>query len=355
MSELFAQIIDSSIRGKYLSKDKWNNLEIDRYNQYLTLENSYVNKMDYYYNSSYDTLVCKKISDEEFIIPNGNYIIWDLWLEIEILDNNIDYAELTKFIIIKLFLNNSKTTEVGLGVNLIFASLLEKQVYINDQSNIMIPIIIFDILNGKPFPMNAISLTQIKICFYNYEPNFEYMRYKSLTCRSNKYNAPINLSTMWFVTIFNETIFKLGDCINLTNFTKLLLFSFFRNNGIVHPSIESMELILNSIEPGIKFESMLGEIMEFEIYDNTYYMISLTPDVKNKDDVEKMIKKSGTNYEDNLLYNHNYGINLSRVDHIKINFNMDIEQDDLFCRCISVNLNLLCFSYGLCRLRYYHS
>lgn len=264
--------------------------------------------------------------------------IWDLYL-------NIEYTDLSENMVEYLLDHDFELSimmrcpglhgdprfgiiTIPLKINLFFANLANKKIYIED-GMIKIPIIIDYFMGGK-FPIHR--------CDKEY-----YDRSKADFTFYSNYGAHIpdaNISLTYKLTKdkrieqgISETLSTLNTCpirryightkkldLLLRGIVKFIIFEFsaYQNEQLVEPVyVNKVKLYLNGQKP-IVYKNSLGEIIYFSIYGKNIYGIPLSPQFKTLGLTKHFLQNKSRSKK-----MFDYGINMDRIDNAQIQFDID--------------------------------
>jgi hypothetical protein len=228
------------------------------------------------------------------IIKNG--YIDNIYLII----NNIDYNEELIYDILDIYIvligmGNSDLIYMPLNINLLFSSLFNKEIEIYE-NYIKIPIIGLN-FNGK-FSLNTTYSIMFEYEFINnYETKLEYDYFESEDNHINSFQYMLQADKYAkdcvFKHIYNSILLNQSNNIAKVYFSgivKFLLVEFiddYDSPEIIDGSLNKIELHYDN-NKNITWNMNDGEIIVYNMYGRTYYMVSLTPEIKTMEDIKTM-------------------------------------------------------------------
>lgn len=253
-------------------------------------------------------------------------MIWDIWIEIEILDHNYSISDLLHMIDFVIGLNGEEI-HIPIVVNCFMAQLMNRKIVETD-TGIMIPIELPTILRMKKIPIHRSNTYIGMYLFCSYSVGEQILYFKS--CESKPALFPENCLSLtdkghisWCKRfhIFegyqlhpsakNKNISFIGFAHFLIFDTNYLLQSIEKEEAM----LEEIHLSLNGMSP-IVYKSMFDEIITFTIYGKKFYAISLCPEFKNLNNIK-------CNLQNNKFLREITGINFNRIHQTEINLIFD--------------------------------
>lgn len=359
-SELIANIATSAINSYftrnensdvYIKKSEWDDYDIKYENDNPS-------------NYSTDIYDDYEIYNSDIIYPLGSNLIYNIEydnilisdLKIKIKLNNLEFSaeNINKLLDINLCFRAglSVINNLSMELNLLLAHILGKHQKEYDDF-LEIPIIFLDLERnkfGNKYPLFLVKylLTNIDVSNINDIANsgviFSYRKYK--THNIDTYintNIDTNIDSYKdcsgvSVQIQNTNyIFKNVDSkynLNFNLICKIIIVKLIGHESF-EDQISKIKLTLAGSQP-IVWD--YDQIMTYTIFGNTYYCVPLSPDIKSK----KRLKKILLNKE------RGHGINFSGIDKIEISF--EFFSRDFSCEIIGLsclNLNISKYTCGM--------
>ena len=324
----------SAYNHRYIERKKWDEIQLKSIdNDYKDLDNWLTNHEEK--KKNYQTM--EVISNK---IPNNNYLIFNIWITVGIVDF-VDFYDILINSNIKIVGGGSIITSMSMMNNLFIARLMEKEL-IEHNDYIEIPIILFEMLTPNGFPLYlqnfdniGIVLTVGKFNAYISKVKFDYQENESKINANNFFNFTVLQCISNNYILNNESSvyhpFLINPC-------KMILFEFY-NYEIDEPILQSIVLSIcgHPIEYNIDDSIICSEFDNKKIY-----CLSLTPEYKTEED---MIKFFSSKRQYSMI-----GMNLS--NDLKIIFKFDREYYKLGVNISAIGSNQMRFMSGLIGLAY---
>lgn len=249
---------------------------------------------------------------------------------------------------IELIIGGIQIDKIDMITNFFLCKVLKKKIKETD-TELIIPLTLFDMSSYDKFPMYSLTYHEVKIrvntkneindlsllvdkYYFDYDHDIEKKLQVAFCQTQSQFFENIVSHVKLDTMIFNHP-------------TQFMYFVFDSDDIFTQPKLDKVFLFLNDLDP-IKWDSYSDEIVFVKIFDKIISVVSLIPDIKTIKDIRKMFKELKNDKENNKFTN-GVGINFSRIDkmNIKLKFDENINVSGIIG---GINLNIQYFTQGMC-------